>query len=706
MREVLEFVRELSERNCRGIVLAERPDITSLTRDLVHTVQGSVLYVAPGDPVSREIARSLRGLVDYVQLRRANRVLGREYGAVIVDLERGGYLTPNTICILADTVRSGGVLLIGVNNLEQWRPGRFGDNYGRYITESIRRCEAHLIVDSRGNVVSRRVPEYSLEPPRRGDLTESQRRLYEEYRRFLETREKILLIRGGRGRGKTYMLGYLSVDLVLRYKLPLLDVYTPDGVFTQAFVAAVEDALRRAMGVKPVSSPRRIETYEFVIRCKKPYERVETPFLLVDEAGRIGIARIRKFLSRAYKTILTLTTFGYEGCGRSFEHILVCEIQRQGLSRSVELHEPVRFAEGDPLERWLNEVFFLKTSTSLQDYYTSAQIKPEDIQFVEIGRDALARDRELLRQVVTLLRDAHYRYSPDDIEVLLDSPAHRLFALRKGEEIVAVAQIRVERPSKSEVKKAVRGVALAGMPVSTILARYSTTSIGSLHIWRVHRVAVKPQYQRRGLGSLLISKVEERGSSEGVDLIAAVYSRTEVTRFWLRNGYKVFYVSPRFNKVTGEYNVGVAKALSSKGDRALKLALQDFKRRLILLASSVYRDLDGELLAEMLRSLDVTCPTRIGTPSLAQRRVEIFLKNLDSYDVEYVQDVLYTRLVEHLSTSSQVSIPQREFTALVIKILQGKSVKDVASSLKVGLETARKILKRAALYVLAPDKAV
>ena len=707
MREVAYFIQELSQRNCRGIVLVEKPDLTSLVRDLTSTLQGTILYVAPRSLDTRKIVEELEQYqIKYIPLERAQRALGLEFSSVIVDLRRGGVLSPNTICILAETIRSGGVLLIVIDKLESLRLGRFGENYGRYLLESIRRCEAHLILTGSGEVLSKAVPEYKLEHRKAEKLTESQQRLYREYQRFLESKEKILIIRGGRGRGKTYMLGYLAVDLVLRYRLPLLDVYTPEGRLPPSFIAGAEQALYEKVSTRPVVTPRKVETYEFTIRCKKPYERTETPIILVDEAGRIGIARIRKFLSRSYKVILALTTFGYEGCGRAFEHLLVSELQKHGLSTSVELQEPVRYAEGDPLERWLNETFFLKTETTLRDYHVRAQVKFDEVKFEEICRDRLAADPELLKQIVTILRDAHYRYMPDDVEVLLDSPHHRLFALVREGEVLGVAQIRVEKPTKTEIRKAVHGTVLAGLSMSTILARYSSLSVGSITVWRVHRIAVKPQYQRQGLGSLLLRKIEEVAFKEKVDLIGALYSRTEVTRFWLKNGYKVFYISPRFNRVTGEYNIGVAKALTEKGQHILKLALQDFKRRLILLASSVYRDLDGELLADILMNLDVTCPTKIGVPSLAQRRLDIFVRNADKYDVEYIQDVLYTKLVEYLTTSEVVKIPQREFIALVIKVLQGKSIKEVAASLKVGLETARKILKRAALYLIAPEHAV
>ncbi len=707
MREIVSFVRELQQRNCRGIVLVERPDIISLARSLSDTLQGILLYVAPRKLVSRSMLEQLREYqVEYIPLERARRVLGQEYSAVLVDLTRGGYLSPNTVCVLAETVRSGGVFLVGMDKLEYQRLGRFGPNYGRYLVESIRKCDAHLILASDGTVISLSIPNYRLELRKAEKFTESQQRLYREYKVFLESKEKVLIIRGGRGRGKTYMLGHIAVDLILRYRLPLLDVYSPEGVLPPAFTTAVENALQERIGIKPMTSPRKIETYEFTIRCKKPYERVETPLALVDEAGRLGVARIRRLLSRTYKIVITLTTFGYEGCGKAFEYMLISELQKHGLSRSVELWEPVRYAEGDPLEKWLNDIFFLKTETTLQDYHARAEIRVEELQFEEIDREELGRNVDLLRQVAALLRDAHYRHSPDDIEVLLDSPNHRLFALRRGEEILAVAQIRTEKPTRSELKKAVSGVILAGLSMSTILARYSSMSIGSINIWRIHRIAVKPQYQRRGLGSLLLRRVEETAQREKVDIIGALYSRSEITRFWLKNNYKVFYISPRFNRVTGEYNIGVAKALTEKGQHVLKLAMQDFKRRLILLASSVYRDLDGELLAEILRSLDVTCPTKIGIPSLAQRRTEIFLRNADRYEVEYIQDVLYTKLIENLTSSETVKIPPREFTALIIKVLQGKSIKEVAASLKVGLETARKIIKRAALYLLAPDRAV
>lgn len=64
-------------------------------------------------------------------------------------------------------------------------------------------------------------------------------------------------------------------------------------------------------------------------------------------------------------TFLSSTINGYEGTGRSLSLKLLSQLRRQSVSdeakgsrlRELTLQEPIRYAENDAVEAWLNELY-------------------------------------------------------------------------------------------------------------------------------------------------------------------------------------------------------------------------------------------------------------------------------------------------------------------------------------------------------------
>ena len=76
-------------------------------------------------------------------------------------------------------------------------------------------------------------------------------------------------------------------------------------------------------------------------------------------------------------------------------------------------------------------------------------------------------------------------------------------------------------------------------------------------------------------------------------------------------------------------------------------------------------------------------------------------KYFENYEVEYVQDVAYIKLVEYLLNSEKYDLfSKSELVALICKIIQGKSIKDVAASLNIDEISARDIVKNAVKKIL------
>ncbi len=682
---VEKYILEVKRRNLRGILACDRLEFEKVLNTLSRYGRDVLLLTSNIEDLSKYGMK-----IDVVEIDKYREVLGHEYDYVIIDL-RKSKLNPNMVCTVSETIRSGGVLTLYFEDMYSQNIGRFGVRYDKYIKLMLEKCECCLIIH-KNDVIVHKIPnielKYSIQ-----EFTDSQRRCLEIFEKFMkDIKKKVLIIRGGRGRGKTFLLGYLTYILFTKYNIPFIELIYPSEDIPDSYIKGLE----KASGKDAQFSKNMIKIDEYTVRIVEPGSKIVSPIVMIDEASRIGISRFRKILSKCYKVIITITTYGYEGTGKYYEHYIQNEVLRKGLGIVVDLYEPVRYCINDPLERWLNYTYVLDSSEDYLDF-----INLEKLKFKIVDKDYLIKDVEYFRRLITILRDAHYRYSPDDIEYILDSDEHILFTCEYDGKPVAVAHVRVEHSTKKIIDKAISGSILPGLSTFTILSRYGTSSIYRFRIWRIHRIAVHSRFQRRGIGSRLLKYIEDIAKVRGIDIISSLFSRSEVLKFWFRNMYKPFYISPRFNKVTGDYNYGVLKPISDRCIDFVVGILQDFKRRLILLASSVYRDLDSEILTEIILNLDVKSSIKLSISSLQDRRRSIFLKYFENYEVEYVQDVAYIKLVEYLLNSEKYDLfSKSELVALICKIIQGKSIKDVAASLNIDEISARDIVKNAVKKIL------
>lgn len=99
----------------------------------------------------------------------------------------------------------------------------------------------------------------------------------------------------------------------------------------------------------------------------------------------------------------------------------------------LRLEEPIRYAAGDRVEKWLQDLLCigeLKSSTPSKEKRLP---HPDKCELYAVDRDTLFSFRKLsekfLKKIVDIYTSAHYKNSPDDLLLLADNPSHRLFVL-------------------------------------------------------------------------------------------------------------------------------------------------------------------------------------------------------------------------------------------------------------------------------------
>lgn len=103
----------------------------------------------------------------------------------------------------------------------------------------------------------------------------------------------------------------------------------------------------------------------------------------------------------------------------------------------ISLKEAIRYANGDPVEGWLNNLLCLdcgeKLTSSLAKGTGGVAPAPDLCQLYYVNRDTLFAYHDstemFLQRLMALYVSSHYKNSPNDLQLLSDAPAHHIFCL-------------------------------------------------------------------------------------------------------------------------------------------------------------------------------------------------------------------------------------------------------------------------------------
>ncbi|CAK7262937.1 N-acetyltransferase 10 [Sporothrix epigloea] len=292
------------------------------------------------------------------------------------------------------------------------------------------------------------------------------------------------------------------------------------------------------------------------IRPQDAHVLGQAELLVIDEAAAIPLPLVRKLMG-PYLIFMASTINGYEGTGRSLSLKLIKQLREQsrgvseapasatreskttvadrstgraakakdtldyqggGLSgsrtlREITLFEPIRYAQGDAVEKWLNTVLCLDAKLPRAQGGSPA---PSSCELLQVNRDTLFSfhpvSERFLQQMVALYVSSHYKNTPDDLQLMSDAPAHELFVLvppvaedsSRLPEPLCVIQVALEgRISRQSVLSALsRGTRPSGDLIPWLVSQqFQDDGFASLSGARVVRIATNPNYVRSGYGS-------------------------------------------------------------------------------------------------------------------------------------------------------------------------------------------------------------
>ena len=287
--------------------------------------------------------------------------------------------------------------------------------------------------------------------------------------------------------------------------------------------------------------------------------------LIIDEAAAIPLPTVKALLG-PYLVFLCSTVNGYEGTGRSLSLKLISQLREQGarlgaggagaggagrLFREVVLNEPIRYAQGDRVERWLNDLLCLDAAEKLPSLAAQRLPHPDECELYAVNRDTLFsghRDAEsFLQRLMALYVSSHYRNTPNDLQMLSDAPAHRLFVLLPPvdetastlPDVLCVIQVALEGAisRQSAAAQLAAGSAPGGDLIPwTVSQQFQDSEFPGLTGARVVRIAVHPDLPRLGYGSRAMAQLEAfyagqlRSLDEGEEGAAELQAEPEAPR--------------------------------------------------------------------------------------------------------------------------------------------------------------------------------
>ncbi len=354
----------------------------------------------------------------------------------------------------------------------------------------------------------------------------------------------VAAVTAARGRGKSALAGQLISRIA-------------GSAIVTAPAKAATDVLAQFAG----------EKFRFIAPDALLASDEQADWLVVDEAAAIPAPLLYQLVSRFPRTLLTTTVQGYEGTGRGF---LLKFCARFPHLHRFELQQPIRWAQGCPLEKMVSEALVF-------DDENFTHTLQGNIVISAFEQTLWRSEPETPLKVYQLLSGAHYRTSPLDLRRMMDAPGQHFLQAAGGNEIAGALWLVDEGGLSQELSQAVwagfrrpRGNLVA----QSLAAHGSNPLAATLRGRRVSRIAVHPTRQREGTGRQLIAGALQY--IHDLDYLSVSFGYTEeLWRFWQRCGFVLVRMGNHREASSGCYT---AMALLPMSDAGKQLAEREHYR--------------------------------------------------------------------------------------------------------------------------------
>ncbi|HEC3906085.1 TPA: tRNA cytosine(34) acetyltransferase TmcA [Escherichia coli] len=480
-------------------------------------------------------------------------LLGREFRHAVFDARHG--FDAAAFAALSGTLKAGSWLVLLLPVWDEWenQPDadslRWSDCPDPIATPHFVQHFKRVLTTNNDAILWRRNQPFSLAHftprtdwhPATGAPQPEQQQLLQQ---LLTMPPGVAAVTAARGRGKSALAGQLISRIA-------------GSAIVTAPAKAATDVLAQFAG----------EKFRFIAPDALLASDEQADWLVVDEAAAIPAPLLYQLVSRFPRTLLTTTVQGYEGTGRGF---LLKFCARFPHLHRFELQQPIRWAQGCPLEKMVSEALVFD-----DENFTHT---PQGNIVISAFEQTLWRSEpETPLKVYQLLSGAHYRTSPLDLRRMMDAPGQHFLQAAGGNEIAGALWLVDEGGLSQELSQAVwagfrrpRGNLVA----QSLAAHGSNPLAATLRGRRVSRIAVHPTRQREGTGRQLIAGALQY--IHDLDYLSVSFGYTEeLWRFWQRCGFVLVRMGNHREASSGCYT---AMALLPMSDAGKQLAEREHYR--------------------------------------------------------------------------------------------------------------------------------
>ena len=631
-----------------------------------------------------------------VAAKKAHQVLGQTYDVVVFN-GRSGF-DVDALGAVSGTIRGGGQLCLLMPSFAHWstyadpvrtRFTAFGysetdikPRWFSHLQRSIAESTGVLMLDQTG-AVRGRLPRLQREPETDTELNDADCVTSDQVdaveaviRAATGQRRKPAILISDRGRGKSAALGIAAARL-LRQGRGRIVVTGPQR---ETVTTLLDHAARLLPEARRSKNRLRWcnSSIEFLAPDRISDRTADDTMVMIDEAAAIPLPLLTAVVKNSSRLALATTVHGYEGTGRGFELRFgsLLSSQMRG-ERRVTLITPVRWAAGDPLERFIFRALMLDAGAT-----TSAD-RPIDptrgFHTERLDRHALVQNRNRLDQLFGLLVASHYRTRPSDLRYLLDAPGVSVYGVCCQSAIVGAALVVREGGLAADLARdVIRG---RRRPRGHLLPVSIGTHLGietapQLTYQRIVRIAVRPELRRQGLGSRLINCIAKDAHQTGHDCLGVSFAADlELVDFWSKVAMQPIRLGVTQGKSSGANALLMLTGLTTAGEYLTRRAAHLFSRRL------------PDQLADPLRKADpslVLCLLNKGLKAKSPDPDELLTASAFAAGQRgYAECVAELVTVSYHLLTDQLAGPQDKTGALclVLKVLQKRSWADCAAVL-------------------------
>ena len=626
-----------------------------------------------------------------------NQLLGSDTRCLVIDAWSG--LAPDMLGMASGTLCGGALLLLLTPPLNEW-PAYDDPDYKRYAAlrpapysmsgHFLQRVASLLASAERDSLVAEqpwlsivRQGEH-LEIPAATFPNDNKKRSItspssgaKEIEDFIPSREQLLMVdtinelsrqdtgivvlNADRGRGKSVSLGLAAKYLLARTDFRIV-VVAPLRSQVNHLFAVLGD-----ISDKPNITFMAVDQLIIEAGNKDRHIHSDQPIcdlLIVDEAAAIPLPMLYQLSDIAPRLVFSSTLHGYEGSGNGFSLRFKNYLQKQNKPlQLISLIKPIRWASGDPLEEFFNQLLILNANSEDDD---ESNMAVSSIRIRMVSNNELLADELLLRKLFTLLATAHYQTRPSDLRQLLDVPYLLLWVAEcvSSGKVVGVLLAYKEGGfgcgDDDLLEHIVSGVR---RPQGNLLSQSLANQTADTH-WcrlkslRVSRIAVAEPYRRQGIASNLLKALEVFTLSKDYDFWSSSFGfESSLLLFWQSHQALPVHLGLHRDKASGLRNLMVVKPLTDK----LKLMSHGLHQQLLIDLPFWQAQYLSDISSDTLMSLsNKHSKSGLATlePGYDQLRIQRFIDGELTYDKVFPS--LYRMLVSAKSLLLQFEVTDHD----------------------------------------------